>query len=249
MSLIGNILKYGGAGLAAAAVPFTGGASGMLIPALMAGGGAVASGIGNTLSAASAGSAAQRGSENASANSRNSVLANLYGTNQNATMNSLMGQSREQSDHANIDLDRRKFALDAPSKRASQSVRGSILQNAQPFSVSGLPDRVASRIPQISGGLTPAMFSQETRQLGGELSRQALIDQLRGDTFDPLEKTDFKSGILPTPQLEEYQQAGGAEKAMGGVGLGMTLTAQIIDALSKARRPRPPVEDLPMGAG
>lgn len=181
---------------------------------------AAAGAAGKIAGGAAKGSADQRNADNNRKLNQNQLLTQLYGTKQNASMNALLGGSNEQSAHANIDVARRRLALDAPGKRASQSVQGSILANAQPFKLSGLPDRVASRIPEMSGGLTPEMFSADTRALGSELSRTALIDQLRGDNFDPLQKTDFKSGILDDPKLEAYNnKAGLLEKILGGIGM------------------------------
>lgn len=197
-----------------------------LIPALLG-----ASGI---FGGAAKGSADQRASENNQTAQRNQLLAQLYGMNQNAQTNALQNKSAEQLAHAGVDMDRRKFALQAPNVRASQSVRGSIMQNAKPFQVQA-SGRVAQHIPQISGGLTPEMFSADTRALGGELSRKALIDQLKGDQFDPLTATDFESGVLPTPKLEEFQRAGLLEKILGGVGLASSLAGGI-GAASNVRR-------------
>lgn len=179
----------------------------------------LAGAVGKWASGAAKGSADQRASENNNVSERNRLLASLYGTKQNATLNALQGQSAEQIAHAGVDMDRRKFALSAPSVRANQSVRGSILQNAQPMTLNGLPERIASRMPQISGGLSPAMFSADTRALGAEMSRKALIDQLKGDEFTPMQVTDFKSGVLAQPKLEEYQKAGMLEKILGTIGL------------------------------
>lgn len=82
-----------------------------------------------------------------------------------------------------LDLDQKHYALDAPGKRASNSVRGDILANAQDVSFD-LP----STIPKIgiSGGLRPSMFSANTRALGGEMSAQALAQQRKGDSFPQL---------------------------------------------------------------
>jgi hypothetical protein len=191
--------------------------------------------IGKVAGGAAKGSADQRHTENSEVAERNRLLAQLYGTRQNATSNALANTSREQSDHAGIDLDRRRFALTAPSARASQSVRGSLMQNLQPFSVSGLPPEIQSRIPQMSGGLTPAAFNADTRALGGELTRKALIDQLRGDEFDPLEKTDFQGGVLDAPTMEAYQRAGLLEKIMGGVGVVGSLAGGVGEAYGMAK--------------
>lgn len=176
-------------------------------------------GIGKIATGAAGGSAAQRNSENDNAARQNALLASLYNTKQSATAGALENASREGLAQRGQALDEKKFALAAPSVRAGQSVRGSILQNAQPVTLSGLPDRIASRVPQVNGGLSPALFSQNTRDLGGEMTRKALIDQLKGDDFAPMEKTNFQSGILASPKLEEYQKAGLLEKILGGIGI------------------------------
>jgi hypothetical protein len=217
----GSIARIGGY----AAAPFTGGSS-------IAVGEALAQVAGN----AAKGSADQRGVENDQTLRQNQLLAQLYGTRQNATMNALQGQSSEQMGHANIDLNRRQFALNAPDTRMSQSVRGSILANAKPMTLSGLPDRVASRIPQISGGLTPEMFSAETRELGAEMTRKALIDQLKGDEFTPLERTNFQGGVLASPELEKLQKSGLLEKILGGVALGSSLYSGVGGAMQQRNR-------------
>lgn len=87
---------------------------------------------------------------------------------------------------AGVDIAQRNFALQAPSQRASNAVRGDVLANAQDVSFSGLPPRLQGMIPTISGGLRPSMFSPQTRQLGGLLSSQALEGQQKGDIFAPL---------------------------------------------------------------
>ena len=206
--------------------------------------GAIAAGaglLGKLFSSGAKGSADQRASENDQIARQNSLLAQLHNAKQNATMNALQGQSAEQMQHAGMDLNRRNFALNAPDARMSQSVRGSILANAQPFTISGLPDRVSSRIPQISGGLTPAMFSAETRELGSEMTRKALLDQLKGDEFAPLERTNFQGGILADPKLEEYKKSGLLEKILGGLGMGLSVAGGIgetVDGIRKGRNRR-----------
>jgi hypothetical protein len=205
------------------------------------------SGLGSIFGGAAKGASDQRQSENSQTAQQNALLAQLYNTRQNATTGANLAQSREQSDHAGIDMDRKKFALGAPSVRAGQSVRGSILQNAQPASISGLPSRI--NVPQISGGLTPAMFSGDTRALGGEMTRKALIDQLKGDTFDPLQKTDFAGGVLAPPQMENYQKSGLLEQILGGLGLGASVGSGVLGAIKHSNK-RPPIEmDIPAGAG
>jgi hypothetical protein len=169
---------------------------------------------------AAQGAADRRDRDNATITARNALLAQLHGMRQQATSSALANTSREQLEQADTDLAQRRFALAAPSARAAQAVRGSALKNAQPVTLSGLPDRVASRIPQISGGLSPALFDASTRQLGDELTRSALLGQLKGDTFAPMTRTDFMGGVLPAPALEDYQRSGLLEKILGGLALG-----------------------------
>lgn len=207
-------------------------------------------GLGSILGGAAKGSADQRTVENQQTTNKNQLLAQLYGVNQNATMNALTAGSSERLAQGNQELDRRQFALNAPRTRASQSVRGSILQNAQPLSLSGLPDRVSSRIPQMSGGLTPAMFNADTRALGGELTRSALIDQLKGDEFTPMEQTDFSKGVLPMPQLEELKKSGLLEQILGSLGMASSIGAGAMGTIEGSRRRVPtnyPID--PVGGG
>jgi hypothetical protein len=204
-----------------------------LIPAILAGS--------KILGGAAQGSAAERASNNNQVRDQNALLAQLYGIRQGATTNALQNQSAEQTQHANLDLNRRNFALNAPDTRMSQSVRGSILANAKPLTLSGLPDRVASRIPQMSGGLTPEMFSPETRQLGEEMTRKALIDQLKGDEFAPLERTDFQGGVLTPPKMEDYQKSSLLEQIMAGLSVGGSLVGGVGEAIQRNKPRR--VED------
>jgi hypothetical protein len=204
-----------------------------LLPAILAGS--------KILGGAVQGSAAERSNNNSQIRDQNALLAQLYGVRQGATTNALQNQSAEQMQHAGMDLNRRNFALNAPDTRMSQSVRGSILANAQPFKLEGLPDRIASRMPQISGGLTPEMFSPETRQLGQEMTRKALLDQLRGDEFEPLQRTDFQSGVLAPPKMEDYQKSGLLEKIMAGLATGGALVGGVGEAIERNRPRR--VED------
>jgi hypothetical protein len=204
-----------------------------LLPAILAGS--------KILGGAVQGSAAERSNNNSQIRDQNALLAQLYGVRQGATTNALQNQSAEQMQHAGMDLNRRNFALNAPDTRMSQSVRGSILANAQPFKLEGLPDRIASRMPQISGGLTPEMFSPETRQLGQEMTRKALLDQLRGDEFEPLQRTDFQSGVLAPPKMEDYQKSGLLEKIMAGLATGGAVIGGVGEAIERNRPRR--VED------
>jgi hypothetical protein len=213
---------------------------GPLLPLLMAAGPV----IGKIFGGQAQGSANQRVVENNQTGDQNRLLAQMYGINQNANQNAVNAGASERMGQRNQALDEKKFALAAPSVRAGQSVRGSIMQNAQPVSLSGLPDRISSRIPTIEGGLSPALFNDNTRALGGEMTRKALIDQLKGDEFAPMEATDFSKGIMPMPEMEEMERAGLLEKILGGAGMAGDIIGGIGEASDAYKRHRAKSEPL-----
>lgn len=96
-------------------------------------------------------------------------------------------------------LQEAEAARKAPGQRASNAVRGDILANAQDAKLTGL----SSRIPkfEFSGGLRPSMMSGNTRQLGQEMSRQALLQQLKGDPtpFSNLPEADYSRILNAKP--------------------------------------------------
>lgn len=227
-----------------------------MIGALLTGAGL----LGKVFGGAGKGAADQRMSENQQALQRSQLLAQLYGINQNAQSQALQSGANERLAQGNLDLnqrnfqqDQRQFALQAPSVRGRQAVRGSLMQNLQPASISGLPSRIQANIPQLSGGLTPAALSPEVRQMGGMLQRDAILGQLRGDpvdTFAPMQPTNFQSGVLTPPQIAELEKSGLLEKILGGTGLIGSLLGGIGESINRdAGRPRTynPSDDMGWG--
>lgn len=161
------------------AAPFTGGATLAGIPAIDAIGG-VASGI--------AGGRAQGRQQETDNLLRESLAQN--------------GRYRNQLDAAQLNLQ-------APGQRASQSVKGDILANAQPFQWTGGTKMVGNiPVPQSSGGLSPSLFSDDTRQLGRALSSGAL----QGQT------TNGGQAIAPPPNLPQMPQGNAADSILSLVG-------------------------------
>jgi hypothetical protein len=168
-----------------------------------------------------------------------------YGTQQQALLNALLGSSREAQGNAAIDLDRRRFALDAPGTRARQATQGSILQNLQPYSTTGGSARLQAHTPTVSGGPLNAL-GPGAREAGRLLEGGALAGLRSGDTFDALPTTDFQGGVLKPPgilaapspltppTLPAYQGPGGLESLLGALG----LAPGIIDAIKKATAKR-----------
>jgi hypothetical protein len=70
-------------------------------------------------------------------------------------------------------MDRANFNRQNPGVMMGNSARGDVLAGAQPASFSG-----SGRDLKLSGGLNPGLLSANTRQLGANTSRQALLAQL-----------------------------------------------------------------------
>jgi hypothetical protein len=134
----------------------------------------------------------------------------------------------------------------AAGQRASNSVRGDILANAQDARFSG-----NSRIPQFSfsGGLRPSMFSGNTRQLGAEMSREALLDQLKGNPtpFSSLPEADY-SRILdakPIPGATPLPEGSRMDAILQAIGQYGGLAAAGMGAYQQAAKPQQPMVQPP----
>lgn len=128
---------------------------------------------------------------------RDRTQADVYGTAQDA-----------QFKNANTDLQRREFSQQARPANAQQVALGDLLKNIQDVHIQPPP---GVHMGQISGGLRPSVFGENTRQAGGELSRQALAKLLAGEQFDPIQ-------MLRPPTPTQTPQAGKLENLMGILG-------------------------------
>lgn len=106
------------------------------------------------------------------------------------------------------------FNRDTPSVRASQTARGDLMANVQPYQLSG-----SGRNLQGTGGLTPAAFGPNTRTAGQTLASQGL--QALQSQSDRI-----------TPQIAQPTRAGRGENIAGGIGTGLS----ILGALGRFRR-------------
>jgi len=179
----------------------------LLIPAL--------TGIASVLGGAAKGASAGRQQETQNNATQDTQRTSQYGINQDAILAALKGAEAGNMDRANLDLDQRKFALDAPTTRMNQSTQGSMLANAQDLQIS----HPRANIPTITGGARPSALTPEARQLGALISRQALLAQMQGDNFDAVPQQDWKAGVLPTPGVTPQPKAGLLEKVGGIAGL------------------------------
>ena len=196
----------------------------------------IAKGVWAVLGGAGSGAAKDRESQNDAIARNNNAKAALYSTQQGGILRAIENLDSSRLSRAGVDLQRRGFALNAPTVRANQSARGSVLANAQDASISGLPSRIQKRT--ISGGLRPSMLGGETRALGQEMMAKALRDQMAGDSFEDIPETDFMGGLIAPPTLDGYKEPGTFESFASGAG----IIGGILEALSKVNMPRRTVD-------
>lgn len=154
---------------------------------------------------------------------------NAYQTDISSRQRGLDAQDAALLARALGQLQENQAALNAPGQRAGNAVQGDILANAQDVQFSG-----SSRIPkfEFSGGLRPSLMSADTRELGRNMSREALLSQLKGSPtpFSDLPAADYGSiinapgapGGTPLPQgsrldsvLQAISQYGGLAATAG----------------------------------
>jgi hypothetical protein len=203
----GALSSGGGGGL----MGILGGASGLLGGILNAAGP-----VGAAATGAARGQSDERQNQNLYNINTNNAQTQRYGIRQNALSDAANMQERGTMDRAGL-------KLAAPDKRASQVVRGSLMELLQPAKISH-PRAV---IPQMSGGLTPAALSDAVRQSGRDLQSIA-GDALRTGSDVP-EMPDFKANVLDAPDIAEYEDPSGTETALSTGG----SIASLIAALAK----------------
>jgi hypothetical protein len=187
---------------------------------------AIATGLGKVLGGAGKGAAESRAAENQAMALRDKTLADLYGTQQGAGINLMQMLERGLQDRA-------KLALEAPSARLNQLIRGSLLANVQPARITGgFSSNV--RIPQLSGGLSPSALSAAARTGGAEMQRQALLKLFSGQ--DVPKMPNFAGSLIRPPQLSEYKQAGKGESLLSGLGLGAGILGSVLGPLMGQQR-------------
>lgn len=118
--------------------------------------------------------------------------------------------------------------LQAPGERMSSSVKGDILANAQPLRLTGGTQMVGNTpVPQTSGGLSPSIFSDNSRALGRTVSQQALSQQ----------QTDGGQAIAPQAPLTPIASATGTDSTLNYLGpilQGANALAPYLSALKYA---------------
>lgn len=132
------------------------------------------------------------------------------------------------------ELSERQFALNAPSTKLSQLLRGGILQGATDakINVPGI------QRTEISGGLRPSMFSDEAKSGGGAMVQSALASLLKGEQFNPMQMPTAP-GLTPTPQSGKLDSF---LNILGGVGSAAGAGYGAYDAYNQAKnKPKSPL--------
>lgn len=139
---------------------------------------------------------------------------------------------------ANLDLNRRQFALDAPGTRLSTSVKGSMASRAHNVKVgSGDPITLSSGrsiTPIRYSGVGPDdLLNSNTRALGEKITEDELHSQMAGDKFDP-----YTPGKVPGASAPNT--GGVMDNVLGTSGLATSVAGAFSPAiqaiLDKAKR-------------
>jgi hypothetical protein len=142
-----------------------------------------------------------------------------YATDKSLDLEALIRGYQAELDKAKGQLSEYETKLSAPQSRAANSVRGDILANVQDATVSA-PDGV--NVTTFGGGLRPSLLSGNSRALGGQMSKEALLDALSGSPtpFSNMPPVDLSSITGRTsPEQTGLPQASGMDKVMEQIGL------------------------------
>jgi len=199
--------------------------------------GAVISAASQIAGAAAQSKAAGRAAE-AAANQRQDVTAQSgYATDKSLDLEALVRAYSAELDRAKGVMSEYEQKLAAPQARASNAVRGDVLANLQDVGVSGPP---GVNVVDFSGGLRPSILSGNSRALGAQMSKEALLDALDGKTPTPY------SSMAPlnlssitarsAPEQTPLPQASRIDKVMEAIGLYGGLAAGIGGAMNPSAR-------------
>jgi hypothetical protein len=174
---------------------------------------------GAQIGAAYAQSKAQGRQAEAITNQRQDAGAqNAYATDKQLDLEALIRGYQAELDKAKGQLSEYETKLSAPQSRASNAVRGDILANAQDVGVSA-PDGV--NVTSFSGGLRPSLLSGNSRALGQQMSKEALLDALSGSPtpFSNMAPVDLSSITgRAAPEQTALSQPSGMDRVMEAIG-------------------------------
>lgn len=181
--------------------------------------------------------AAGRAAEAAANQRQDAGAQNAYATDKSLDLEALVRAYQAELDRATGTLKEYETRLAAPQQRASNSVRGDILANVQDVGVNA-PAGV--NVTSFSGGLRPSLLSGNSRALGAQMSKEALLSELAND-----EPTPF-SGMSPvdlssitgraSPSQTPLPQASGMDKVMENIALWGGLASAGLGAMNQPQR-------------
>lgn len=185
-----------------------------------------------------AASRAQGRAAEAAVNQRQDAGAqNAYATDKNLDLEALVRAYAAEQDRASGILKEYEAKLAAPQARASNAVRGSILKNVQDVGVSA-PAGV--NVTSFSGGLRPSILDENTRALGDQMSKEALMDALDGkdptpfSDMAPVDLSSITGRTSPTPTA--LPQASGMDKVLENIALYGGLASAGLNAMGQPQR-------------
>jgi hypothetical protein len=161
-----------------------------------------------------------------------------YEVDKRLDLEALINQYRAELDRSKGINDEYEMRMKAPQQRASNSVRGDILANVQDVGVSA-PDGV--NVTSFSGGLRPSLLSGNSRALGQQMSKEALLDALDGSPqpFSAMQPFDVSSiTSRRAPGQTPMQEPGTLDKVMENIALWGGLAGVGYNAFN-APRPNP----------
>jgi hypothetical protein len=174
---------------------------------------------GAQIGAAYAQSRAQGRQAEAVANQRQDAGAqNAYATDKSLDLEALVRGYQAELDKAKGQLSEYETRLSAPQSRASNAVRGDILANVQDV---GIDAPAGVNVTSFSGGLRPSLLSGNTRALGGQMSKEALLDALSGSPtpFSDMAPVDLSSITgRSAPAQTALPQASAMDRVMEAIG-------------------------------
>jgi hypothetical protein len=189
---------------------------------------------GAQIGAAYAQSKAQGRAAEAVANQRQDQGAqNAYATDKSLDLEALIRGYQAELDKAKGQLSEYETKLAAPGQRAANSVRGDILANVQDV---GFDAPAGVNVTSFSGGLRPSLLSGNSRALGGQMSKEALMDALSGSPtpFSNMAPVDLSSITGRTaPEQTALPQASAMDRVMEAIGTYGGMTS----ALMNSQRP------------
>jgi hypothetical protein len=182
-------------------------------------------------------SRAQGRAAEAAINQRQDVGAqNAYATDKSLDLEALIRGYQAELDKAKGQMSEYEARLSAPQSRASNAVRGDILANVQDV---GVDAPAGVNVTSFSGGLRPSLLSGNSRALGGQMSKEALLDALSGSPtpFSDMAPVDLSSVTgRSAPSQTALPQPSGMDKVLEAIG----TYGGLASGLMNSQRPNNP---------